>query len=505
MSGHEASRVSVTKLEVRNLTKQFGPVLALDALSFRADGGEVHAICGENGAGKSTLVKLLTGIYQPDEGTIEVDGHPVTFNSPYDAQAASIACVSQELAVCGALSVLDNIWLGTLNVPFLHKRAELREKARQALAMLGETDMNLDRPVTELSMGERQLVEIARMLTRDARILILDEPTATLSDSEISRILGALKTLKKQGRVVLYITHRLAEVFELADKVTVLRNGALIETRSIAEIDRKTLIEMMLGRSFEQTYPEHHHAQAQTILSIRNLTVPHEVDRFSIDVCRGEVTYIVGQLGSGCESLIRALAGLVYDASGEISINGRHVKLGSIKSASQNGIRFVSGDRAAEGIFINLTVFENLSVIRLKDSSPMRVIGWSNLRRIASELAARVDFDKQRLHFLASQLSGGNQQKLAFGRFIEESDPKVLIMIEPTRGIDVGARATIYALMRRFCKQNWSILVASTDFAEAVGVADAVATVYRGRLVQTYRTPNITIPQIVADVTHPIH
>jgi ABC-type sugar transport system ATPase subunit len=505
MSGHEVSRTAVTKLEVRNLTKQFGPVLALDALSFRADGGEVHAICGENGAGKSTLVKLLTGIYQPDDGVIEIDGHPMTFDSPHDAQAASIACVSQEIAVCGALSVLDNIWLGTLNVPFLHKRAELRKKAKDALAMLGETNMDIDKPVAEFSMGERQLVEIARMLTRDARILILDEPTATLSDGEISRILTALKTLKKQGRVVLYITHRLAEVFELADKVTVLRNGALIETRSIDEVDRKLLIEMMLGRSFDETYPGHHHAGGEPFLSIRNLAIPHEVDRFSIDVRLGEVTYIVGQLGSGCDSLIRALAGLVYDASGEISINGRRVQLGSIESASENGIRFVSGDRAAEGIFTGLTAFDNLSVIRLKTSSPMGFIRWSNLRRIASDLATSTDFDKSRLHFLASQLSGGNQQKLAFGRFIGESDPKVLVMIEPTRGIDVGARATIYALMRNFCALGWGILVASTDFAEAVGIADVVATVYRGRLVRSYRVPNVAIPQIVADVTQPVH
>ena len=243
-------------LGVREIAKSFGAIAALNGVSLDVAVGEVRAICGENGAGKSTLVKILTGVYRPDSGMVTVGGEPQSIATPRQAQEHGIAFVAQELSLCPDLSIEDNIWLGSVKVPFLHKRAGLRARAREALKLLGIEHIGLKTPVGRLTMGERQLVEIARMLTRDARVLILDEPTATLSDIEIERIFAALLALKREGKSIIYITHRLAEVFRICDSVTVLRNGELVKTCPVAGLDRNTLIEMMLGRSFVEMYPE---------------------------------------------------------------------------------------------------------------------------------------------------------------------------------------------------------------------------------------------------------
>ena len=305
---------------VAALSKSFGAIAALKNVSLDLAAGEVRAICGENGAGKSTLVKILTGVYRPDSGSVTIGGEPVEIETPRRAQELGIAFVAQELSLCPDLSVEDNIWLGSVKVPFLHKRPELREQARAALNLLGMDHVSLDMPVGRLTIGERQLVEIARMLTRDARVLILDEPTATLSDIEIERIFAALMALKREGKSVIYITHRLGEVFRICDSVTVLRNGEHVETRPVAGLDRKVLIEMMLGRSFVEMYPDAHRAAGDAALTVERLNVPGSVDDFAMSVPKGKIVCIAGQVGSGAAEVINALAGLVHDASGEVRV-----------------------------------------------------------------------------------------------------------------------------------------------------------------------------------------
>ncbi len=490
---------------VRELSKSYGPVEALKQVSLDVYPGEIRAVCGESGAGKSTLVNILAGLTQPDAGSICFDGEIRTLSSSTEAQRLGIAMVAQELSVCPDLSVLDNIWLGSMDVPFLHRRKEFRRRAREALNHLGAEQIALDMLVGRLTIGERQLVEIARMFTRNARVFILDEPTATLSDSEIDRIFVALERIRREGRSIIYVTHRLAEVFRICDSVTVLRNGEMVGTSKIADIDRRKLIELMLGRPFVEMFPEHGYVAGETILEIENLSIPGAVSNFSAKVPKGDIVCIAGQVGSGAESVARTVAGLVYNATGIVRVNGRTMRLGSADEAFHQNISFVSGDRAEEGIFRTLSVTDNLVATRLREFSRFGFLNPKMLRSEALRLAARVGVDQQRLRSRAEDLSGGNQQKLAFGRCLEGKQAGVIILIEPTRGIDIGARADIYQLMREFCSHGYGLLIASTDLEEVVGMGDVVITMYRSRQIGHYRGKEINMQHIIADITHPLH
>lgn len=486
------------------ISKRFGGVQALKDVSVDLRPGEIRAICGENGAGKSTLVKVLTGMVTPDTGAVWVDGEERLFAGPREAQASGVNLVSQELSVCPDLSVLDNIWLGTINVPFFHRRRHLRQRAEKALSELGADHINLDAPVATLSTGQRQIVEIVRMLARDTRILILDEPTATLSDQEIGRVLTALRAVRAAGKSLVYITHRLTEVFDLCDTATVMRNGEVVADRKVSSLDRKSLIELMLGRPLGEMYPEHYTpTQSNTVLTVSNLNIPRVAGPVDLEVASGQIVCLTGQVGCGSESVIRAICGLVSDASGEVTVAERSLPLGKAEKAFEAGIRFVSGDRAAEGIFVGQPVMDNLMATRLARRSVLGMVNRAALRNEAGRLAERVQIDRRRLNSLASELSGGNQQKIAFGRNVDDANAKVIVMVEPTRGIDVGARAEIYKLMRDFCDRGFGILVASTDFGEVLGLGDVVITMYRGKIVGRYSSQTVTMPRIVADVTHP--
>ena len=490
-------------LRVQGVSKSFGGIAALKDVSFALAPGEVRAICGENGAGKSTLVKIITGVYRPDAGAVSIAGDAQPIANPRQAQARGVSFVAQELSLCPDLSVEDNIWLGSLQVPLFHKQAPFTQRARAALELLGAGHIGLDQPVSSLTMGERQLVEIARMLTRDARVLILDEPTATLSDVEIERIFAALLALKREGKSVIYITHRLAEVFRICDSVTVLRNGEHISTRPVEGLDRKALIEMMLGRSFVDMYPQPAALESDPALVVEDLHVPGAVKGFSLRAPRSKIVCIAGQVGSGAAEVVNALAGLAYDARGDISVHGRRLAPGSTTRALAHNIMFISGDRAAEGVFRRLNVFDNLTATRLGAHARWGMLSRSGLSAIARDLAAKVGVDRRRLNALADELSGGNQQKLAFGRCIARGAPGVLVMNEPTRGVDVGARADIYRIMREFCAQGHALVMASSDLEEIVGLADLVITMYRGEQVGIYARDDVQMHRLVADITHP--
>jgi ABC-type sugar transport system ATPase subunit len=491
-------------VSIDGLSKRFGAVQVLKQVSVTLRAGEIRAICGENGAGKSTLVKILTGIIEPDGGTIQLDGVERRFQDPRQAQESGINLVSQELSVCPDLSVLDNIWLGTIGVPFFHRRGHLRDRAAKVLADLGAGHIRLDAPVAALSTGERQIVEIVRMLARDTRVLILDEPTATLSDQEIGRVLTALRAVRAAGKSLVYITHRLTEVFDLCDTVTVMRNGEVVADRAVAELDRKSLIELMLGRPFGEMYPERHASTGQAVaLSLRGLHIPSVAGPLDLDVPAGQIVCLTGQVGSGAEGVVRAVCGLVDNASGEVRVADKPLPLGQPEKAFHAGVRFVSGDRAGEGIFVGQPVGVNLVATRMARRSRFGLVRRSALAAEAAKLGERVTIDRTRLRSLASELSGGNQQKIAFGRCVHDEGTKVIVMIEPTRGIDVGARAEIYKLMRDLCEQGYGLLVASTDFSEVLGLGDVIVTMYRGAVVGRYSAQTATMPRVVADVTHP--
>ena len=474
---------------------------ALRGVSLSLQEGEIRAICGENGAGKSTLVKLLMGIHAPDKGTIELDGVEHSIRKPQQAQRLGFALVAQELSLVPYLSVLDNIWLGDARVPFFHRRAAFRKKAAEALETLG-VDMDLESPVGELSIGQRQIVEIARLITRDARILILDEPTATLSDVEIERIFNVLRTLRSRGCSILYVTHRLGEVLQICDFVTVMRNGAHIATHRVADIDRHELIELMLGRSFDDMYLKPEDAPpSYGAMVVRELSIPGVLEPISFVAPRGKILSIAGQIGSGATELARAVAGLVLEATGGVYVDGRRLSLGDPYASRQAGINFVSEDRAGEGLF-HRSVMENMMATRIPDFVRWGMLSWSDLKREAARLAARVNVDHRRLSADVFDLSGGNQQKVLFGR-ATGSVPCVLIMNEPTRGVDVGARADLYGLMHQFCREGYCVVMTLSDLEEIVGVSDIVLTLYRGRLVGRYERGEINITGLLSDIIHP--
>jgi ABC-type sugar transport system ATPase subunit len=492
-------------VSVEGLTKSFGAVAALRDVSLSVVPGEIRALCGENGAGKSTLVKMLMGLVHPDAGTIRVGGEARDIRGPQHAQALGLGLVAQELSLAPRLSILDNIWLGSTETPLIYRIGHLRERARAALDTLGAGDLDLDRPVLGLPIGQRQIVEIARLLARDARVLILDEPTATLSDVEIERLVDILKRLRARGHAIIYISHRLGEIFDLCDTVTVLRNGAHVVTGPVAGIDRDQLIEHMLGRPFGDMYPPREVTPGPDIgVTIANLVIPGRVHGFNLSAPKGRITAIAGQIGSGASLVNRALAGLEHDARGDVRIGGLPLALGSAPGSAARNIIFVSDDRAVEGLFPDLTVLDNVMAGDLRAHSTAGVLSWSSLRVLAREIARKVGMDASRLGSRAQTLSGGNQQKLLFGRALARFTPGVLLMNEPTRGVDVGARADIYRLMRDLCAHGWTLIMTSSDLEEVVGMADIVHTVYRGRTVATHVGADIEMNRILADITHPV-
>ena len=491
-------------LSANRISKSYQGVAALQEVSFSLAPGEIRALCGENGAGKSTFVKILMGIVQPDSGTMTIDGEAQIIRDSQHAQSLGLGLVAQELSLAPHLSVLDNIWLGSTEVPFLHRRRTLRERARKALATLGHGDWDLDRTVGSLTIAQRQLVEIARLLARDARVLILDEPTATLSDADIARILGILANLRAQGRSIIYITHRLGEVFEICDSVTVLRNGRHIATEPVGAVTRTRLVEAMLGRSFAEMYPaaaERSDDGARVV--VRGLNVPGVLSDFSMVAPRGRILCIAGQIGSGASMVTRALAGLVPTAAGSVTVDGRPLHLGSAPDRAGRNVLFIPDDRATEGLFPEMTVRDNLVAASLGATTRLGMLSWPALHRISARLAERVGVDRRRLKSPANTLSGGNQQKLLFGRALASAEPGVLLMNEPTRGIDVGARAEIYRIMRELCDHGAALIMTSSDLEEVVGLADIVLTLYRGRLVARYVGGDIAMSAILADITHP--
>jgi ABC-type sugar transport system ATPase subunit len=491
-------------LSIRGLSKGYGGIPALRDVSFSLAAGEIRAICGENGAGKSTFVKMLMGIITQDAGTIAVNGAMKVIRDVRHAQALGLGLVAQELSLAPHLSIFDNIWLGSAEVPLLHRTAALRGRAAHAMAMLGVGDWSLDQRVATLSLGQRQIVEIARLLARDAKVLILDEPTATLSDIEIARLMTILRAVRDQGRSVIYISHRLGEVFDLCDSVTVFRNGEHAVTGKVASFTRESLIEAMLGRSLQDMYPPKvGHSPYVGGLRVKDLNVPGTFKDISIEAPRGQIVCIAGQIGSGATAVTRALAGLIEDTSGDVSVDGRALRLGSVRDAVAEDIMFITDDRASEGVFLALSVLDNAVATRLADYSRAGLISRPQLRQIGARLAKQVGIAQRQLHAQARNLSGGNQQKLVFARAVERTRPGVLLMNEPTRGIDVGARADIYRLMRSFCEAGYALIMTSSDLEEVVGMADIVHTMYRGQMVARYAGDAIAMPRILRDIAHP--
>ncbi len=474
-------------LEVKGLEKSFPGVKALSGVSFAVKSGETHALLGENGAGKSTLIKIVSGVYQPDAGEILIDGRAVRFSSPEDAKRAGVATIYQELLLFPELTVAENIFLG--HAPLASGGridwATMRQKAEALLASLEIDDLAADDIVGALSVGHRQRVEILRALSHDARILIMDEPTAALTEADVRRLFDIVRRLKARGVGIVYISHRLDEIFEIGDRVTVLRDGAYVGQREVAETNAAELVQMMVGRRIENLFPKVAVPIGEPVLEARGLRREPTTLDVSLTVRAGEIVGLAGLVGSGRSELAQVLFGITPAEQGEIVLHGKATTIDLPEAARARGVAYVPEDRAVQGLVRPMSVLHNFSLAALGALSRAGFIDRAAERRLADASVKRFSVKTSSVDEVAGRLSGGNQQKIVLGKWLA-NNPRLLILDEPTRGIDVGAKAEIHRLMCELAGEGVAILMISSELPEVLGMSDRVLVMREGRLVAEF-------------------
>jgi ABC-type sugar transport system ATPase subunit len=474
-------------IQVDGLARAFNRVPAVRDVSFRVGAGEIHGLCGHNGAGKSTVVKMLSGQLAPDSGRIVIGDAPVELRSRQAAQRAGVALVDQELSVVPALTVLENMLLGDIDAPLVNRRRAALARCRRVLDDMGLPRIEPDQPLSTLSIGERQLIEIAKALSQRARLVILDEPTATLTDTESSLVFTATRRVAATGCSVIFVSHRLPEVLELCHSVTVLRDGRTVATTPAADLTVDTLIVQMLGE------PPHRLAAAGRAdqdlahaLRISRLRVPGRLRDFSLTAKAGHIYALAGQRGSGASDVLRAVAGLHPTGAGTVELHGRPVPIRDPVAAARRGVAFLSNDRKSEGLFLDKPVAWNLTATRLPGFARAGVLRSRREHLTARALAEQSGLPERRLADPVVELSGGNQQKAFVGRCLGRDDVFALLLDEPTRGVDIGGRAAIHQLLRRAADAGLVVLFASTELDELLELGDVIVTMRDGQVVNRY-------------------
>jgi ribose transport system ATP-binding protein len=489
------------RLEATGISKSYGAVSALVDADLALKPGEVMALLGENGAGKSTIVKIICGLVSHDEGSIKIDGEEVDLHSVAASQAAGIAVVHQEFTTVGNLTVAENLVLGQRGAPWWWGPRRLNSSARAILARVGLEDLDPSTRVDKLSLAEMQLLEIARVLTKEAKIVIFDEPTAALSDAEIERVLGVVKRLAAEGRSIIYVTHRLGEVFEIADQVVIFRNGRSQPPQKVGDLTVDQVVTMMIGRELGDLYPDRADNLGEVVLAARDLMVAGTRGAVNLTLRRGEILGLTGQLGSGTTNIMEALAGTADVLGGTVELDGASLDLHNRRRGIRSGVAYCSPDRKRDGVFRGVSIRHNLSSPWLRRVSAFGVVNRRREAADASRDASHFAIDQTRMHALVGNLSGGNQQKVAVGKWLGIR-PRVLLVEEPTRGVDVGARAEIYAQIRRLSQSGVGVIVSSSDTNEILGLSDTVATFYRGRQTAIKPAVDWTEPELVREVMH---
>lgn len=488
-------------LDARAITKSFGGVQALNAADFACDRGEIHALLGANGAGKSTLVKIFSGVMAPDSGTITFDGQEVTFASPADAGAKGVATVFQELSLFAHLTVAENIFIGHEPLTRLGQVSgrRMRAAARALFDRLGIDHLNPDALLSDLSLADRQLVEIFKALSRDPRLLILDEGTSALGRTEVERLFALLRKLKSGGTSVVFISHRMAEIREFVDRMSVFRNGALVGTVAAANCSDEEIVEMMLGQRVDKSFPERSPlpATAPMLLEVEGMSGGSRLRDISLQLRGGEVLGIAGLEGQGQGELLLALFGAYRRLSGRVMLHGKPAKLSKPWIAKRAGIALIPEDRKTEGLVLPMSVRENISMATLPAYGRFGFVSLKRERRFVAQMIERLEIKVGSMEQPARALSGGNQQKLVLAKWLA-TGAEVFLFYDPTRGIDVGTKRAFYELIAGLAREGRGVIVYTTETSELAGLCHRVLVMDDGRMVRSLEGDEITEPKILA-------
>lgn len=468
-------------LSTSALSKDYGPVRVVSDISLNFKSGSIHALLGENGAGKSTLIKMLAGVIAPSAGHVEIDGAAQQFRTVRDAQDLGIVALPQELTLVPTLAAAENIYLGMPRpgVPGLTNRRQLDRDAQAQLSRLGQ-ELPLDVPVGELSAVQQTMVALARAIARNARVLILDEPTAALTDTETEQLFAVLRALRDEGTAIVYVSHRLEEVFALADTATVMRNGRHVWTKPIANTDTNDVVAAMIGREHGQVFPDRATTDGIPMLSVNDIS-GFRLRNVSIEARAGRVLGIAGLAGSGRSELLKIIAGAERAHGGSIKLDGADVTRLSIAASMDAGIAYVPEERRSQGLVMTDSIQSNIALANLRTLSVAGVALRSRETATAQRRLADLQIKATSVKQPVDELSGGNQQKVVLAKYLER-EPKVLLLDEPTRGIDIGTKSEIYQLIRRLTNDGVAVIIVSSEIPELLGIADEIAVLHEGHL-----------------------
>jgi rhamnose transport system ATP-binding protein len=496
--------MSQTILELKKISKSFSGVEVLHDVSFELRPGEVHALLGENGAGKSTLVKIITGVHQQDKGEILLDGIPVQFNNTHDSRQAGIGAIYQELTLFPDLDVAENIFVGRQPLA-VGRRVDWRKLYAEAGKLLESLGVKLDlkQKARSLSIAQQQMVEIARAFSIKARILIMDEPTSSLTLSEVADLFRLVQRLRSEGTAVIFISHRLEELFEIADRVTVLRDGAYVDTRSMKDITRDDLIRMMVGRTISNLFPKQDVKAGDVILKVQNLTRAGSFQDVSFELRRGEILGLAGLVDAGRTNVARAIFGVEPATSGNLQIDGREVVVTSPQQAIDLGLAYVPEDRQLHGLIPAMHITSNISLPMLDEYSRLGWLQDKSERKSTYEAARQMEVRANNIWQLARELSGGNQQKVVLAKWLS-TKPRILILDEPTRGIDVGTKAAVHELMSKLAGEGMAILMISSELPEILGMSDRIIVMREGRVTAQFSRAEATQEKIISAATQEV-
>ncbi|MCS1411210.1 MAG: Ribose import ATP-binding protein RbsA [Verrucomicrobia subdivision 3 bacterium] len=475
-------------LQARGISKSFPGVQALDEVSFEVRSGQLNALLGENGAGKSTLMNILAGVFPPDAGAIYLANQPVRFQNTREAQTAGIAIIFQELNLIPQLTVAENLFLGRepLNRLGMIDYQKINQDAARVLTEM-ECDIPPTAPVSRLRVGQQQIVEIGKALSLDSRIIIMDEPTSAITEQEIKILFRLIKRLKRAGAGIVYITHKLEELFEIADQVTVFRDGQLVGTKPLAELNRSTMIQMMVGRDFSDLFPKTSAEKTTEALKVTSLSLrdPNSIENYLVDkinfaVNHGEVLGIFGLMGAGRTELLEIIFGLHPSlSSGEIELEGSRINIRSPRGAIQAGIALAPEDRKGQGLILKMTVSENTGLSTLSHCENFGLISARKEQRLVGDFVQRLQIKTPSIHQLIRNLSGGNQQKVVLAKWLS-TRPKVLLLDEPTRGIDINAKKEIYRLINELAQTGLAVIMVSSELPEVLAISDRILVMCEG-------------------------